>query len=251
MTLRLLLLLFATLVTATAAPAAAKDKAETVEGGKHWRLDTRRGPLHVWVPPGYDRATAGIVVHVHGYNTDVDDAWTRQRLARQFRQSGQNAMFLVPQSPKGNDDPVRWPSVEALVSTVRGAGLRVPRGAEVLVGHSGAFRSLAAWLGDRRVRQVILLDALYGLDDVFRDYVERGGRLVLVSQGTLARAEKFLHGVRGVVMRHRVPLRFAELTKKERRARVLHLVSQYGHAAIMDEGKVLPVVLRLAPLRPL
>jgi hypothetical protein len=244
----LLLLLFATLV---AAPAAAKDKAATVEGGKHWRLDTRRGPLHVWVPPGYDRATAGIVVHVHGYNTDVDDAWTRQRLARQFRLSGQNAMFLVPQSPKGNDDPVRWPSVEAMVSTVRGAGIRVPRGAEVLVGHSGAFRSVAAWIGDRRVRQVILLDALYGMDDAFRDFVERGGRLVLVSQGTLARAQKFLRGVSGAVKRDRVPERFAELTKKERRARVLHLVSQYGHAAIMDTGKVLPVVLRLSPLRSL
>ena len=55
--------------------------------------------MHVWVPPSYDRATAGTVVYVHGYWTDADGAWRDYSLARQFRASHQNALFIVPDAP--------------------------------------------------------------------------------------------------------------------------------------------------------
>ena len=58
------------------------------------------GAIHVWVPPGYDRATAGTVVYVHGYHTDSDGAWKDHDLARQFKASGQNAIFIVPDAPR-------------------------------------------------------------------------------------------------------------------------------------------------------
>ena len=58
-----------------------------------------QGAVHVWVPAGYDRETAGTVIYVHGYWTDADGAWRDHELARQFKASHQNAMFIVPDAP--------------------------------------------------------------------------------------------------------------------------------------------------------
>src|SRR5262249_28999793 len=44
-------------------------KEDVVLGGKHFRIKTGRGAVHVWVPPDYDRETAGTVIYVHGYYT--------------------------------------------------------------------------------------------------------------------------------------------------------------------------------------
>src|ERR1041385_1612825 len=41
-------------------------KEDTVAGGKHWRVKTSAGSVHVWVPPGYDRAPAGTADSVPG-----------------------------------------------------------------------------------------------------------------------------------------------------------------------------------------
>ena len=60
-------------------PDAALD--ELVQAGRHWRLATERGAIHVWTPAGYDAATAATVVFVHGYWIDADEAWTSYRLA--------------------------------------------------------------------------------------------------------------------------------------------------------------------------
>jgi hypothetical protein len=81
-------------------------KEDTVLGGRHWRIKTAQGAVHVWVPADYDRETAGTVVYVHGYYTDADGAWQEHELARQFKASRQNAMFVVPDAPSGNDEHV-------------------------------------------------------------------------------------------------------------------------------------------------
>src|SRR5688572_19060357 len=140
------LLLLAAL-TAPAPALSAAPVADRAEGGWHWRLQTHAGALHVWIPAGYDARTAGVVVHLHGFNTEVDDAWVRQRLARQFRQGGRNAMYVVPQAARGGWEHIGWPSVAALLGAVQGARIPVPRGDVVLVGHSGAFRTISEWLG--------------------------------------------------------------------------------------------------------
>jgi len=41
------------------------------------------------------------VIYVHGYYTDADGAWSEHDLARQFKASHQNAMFIVPDAPSG------------------------------------------------------------------------------------------------------------------------------------------------------
>ena len=95
-------------------------------GGKHFRIRTTRGAVHVWVPPDYDRETAGTVVYVHGYYTDADGAWREHELARQFKASRQNAMFIVPDAPAGNEDEVQWPALKDLRRAVTRANLRLP-----------------------------------------------------------------------------------------------------------------------------
>src|SRR5947207_3178998 len=55
-------------------------KEDEVAGGKHWRIVTVQGAVHVWVPPDYDRETAGTVVYIHGYWTDADGAWRDHEL---------------------------------------------------------------------------------------------------------------------------------------------------------------------------
>ncbi len=42
---------------------------DAVAGGDHWRIEASSGPVHVWRPAGYQPATAGIVIYVHGYET--------------------------------------------------------------------------------------------------------------------------------------------------------------------------------------
>src|SRR5262245_32604710 len=73
--------------TGTAAPP--RDLLEErALAGRHWRLDTPRGAIHVWAPADYDAATAATVAFVHGYWIDVDEAWESYRLAQQFALSG-------------------------------------------------------------------------------------------------------------------------------------------------------------------
>ena len=90
-------------------------KEDTVLGGRHFRINTSRGAVHVWAPPDYDRATAGTVIYVHGYYTDADGAWREHELAKQFKASHQNALFIVPDAPAGNDDDVKWPALKDLM----------------------------------------------------------------------------------------------------------------------------------------
>ena len=101
---------------------------DTVAGGKHWRIKTAQGAVHVWVPAGYDRETAGTVVYVHGYWTDADGAWRDHSLARQFRASRQNALFIVPDAPSRNDEQVKWPALTDLRRAVTRANIKLPDG---------------------------------------------------------------------------------------------------------------------------
>src|SRR5512139_3968883 len=59
--------------------------------GDHTRLETPRGPVHVWTPRGYSAETAMTVVYVHGYQIDVDEAWWGHGLPEQFGHASINA----------------------------------------------------------------------------------------------------------------------------------------------------------------
>jgi hypothetical protein len=233
------------------------DKSEdTVQGGLHWRIQTDEGAVHVWVPPGYDRATAGTVVYVHGYYTDADGAWRDHRLARQFRQSRQNALFIVPDAPAGNDQQVRWPALADLRRAVQRANIRLPDGPTIVMGHSGAYRTVMKWVDHKLVQQVILLDAMYGGEKAFDDFIATGKRadhhkLVVVGAGTAEKSQSFIKRYPFAVARDGMPASSRGFSKREQRCKLLYIRSQFGHSQIVTSGQVIPVLLRVTPLRAL
>jgi hypothetical protein len=225
------------------------------ERGEHLRIGTERGVVHAWRPRGYVHRRAGTVVYLHGYYTDVDQAWQDHRLADQFRRSGRNALFLAVEAPSWNGEEPAWPSLDELFATVeRVAGIRVPRGPTVVAGHSGAFRGIVPWLVDPRISEVLLLDGLYQGERSWADWLDgapRGARrLVLVGLETAARSEAWLPSRPGALFLPRVPPAARGLKRAERAAPVLYMRSQQDHMAIIERGEILPLLLRHGRLRP-
>jgi hypothetical protein len=231
------------------------DKREdTVLGGKHFRIRTVRGAVHVWFPPEYNRETAGTVIYVHGYYTDADGAWREHDLARQFRASHQNAVFIVPDAPAGNEDEVQWPALKDLRRAVTRANIHLPDGPVVVIGHSGAFRTVMQWVDHRLVDQIILLDALYAGESAFDEFIASGKRaddhkLIVVAASTAEESASFARRYRFAVARERMPTGSTGFTRRERGAKLLYIRSQFEHMAIVTSGKVIPTLLRVTPLR--
>ena len=233
------------------------DKAEDkVEGGRHWRIKTAAGAVHVWAPPGYNRETAGTVVYVHGYWTDVDNAWREYQLAKQFRMSRQNALFIVPEAPASNEDNVKWSALTDLRKAVARANIKMPDGPIVVIGHSGAFRTVMQWVDHKLVDQIILLDAMYAGEKAFDEFIKSGKRAdehkMIVVGASVARASVgFSQQYKFAVAREKFPETLGGFTKAERRAKLLYVRSQYDHMAIVTSRKVIPLLLRVTRLKPL
>ncbi len=231
-------------------------KEDTVLGGKHFRIKTAQGAVHVWFPEDYDRETAGTVVYVHGYYTDADGAWRDHELARQFRASRQNAMFIVPDAPAGNDNPVQWPALTDLRRAVTRANIKLPDGPVIVMGHSGAFRTVMQWVDHRMVDQIILLDALYAGESAFDEYIKSGKRaddhkLIVVAASTAQESKSFANKYKFAVARERMPDSVGGFSKRERGAKLLYIRSQYEHMGIVTSRKVIPILLRVTPLKAL
>lgn len=230
-------------------------KEDQVAGGTHWRIKTDVGAVHVWVPAGYDRETAGTVVYVHGYYTDSDGAWREHDLAKQFRASKQNALFIVPDAPSGNGEDVKWHALTDLRKAMSRANIRIPDGPTVVMGHSGAFRTVMKWVDHKVVAQVILLDALYGGEKSFDDFIGSGKRakqhkLIMIGSDTAEESRGFIKRYPFAVARDSMPGNVDGFTKREKKAKLLYVRSQFEHMAIVKNGKVIPLLLRLTPLAP-
>jgi hypothetical protein len=237
--------------------APVEARSERVEQGDHWRLSSDNGIVHVWRPSGYDPATAGTVVYLHGHRSSADQSWNDFRMAVQFQRSGMNALFIVPDSTADGEEDLHWESLGALRRHVaRQTGVARPPGPLVVVGHSGAFRNIAAWLDDRTIDALILLDALYSHEDEFKSWItnskgHHGKRLTLVSRDTRGNALRFMRQIPASVGVKRFPARWDELNKKQQNAQVLNFRSPYDHMGIVTSGVVIPLVLRRCALVPL
>jgi hypothetical protein len=229
---------------------------DEVLGGKHWRIKTAQGSVHVWVPEGYDRETAGTVVYVHGYWTDADGAWANHSLARQFRASRQNALFIVPDAPSSNEDSVKWPALKDLRKAISRANIRIPDGPTIVMGHSGAFRTVMQWVDHKAVSQIILLDAMYSGERAFDEFIASGKRaddhkLIVVGADTSESSSAFIKKYKFAVAREKMPDGVWDFTKRERGAKLLYIRSQYGHNTMITNKKVIPTLLRVTPLKAL
>lgn len=245
-----------------AAPAAddavARTDSDDAAGGTHVIIKTEHGHVHVWAPPGYRASHASLVTYVHGYLTDVDEAWHEHHLAQQFLASGRNALFIVPSAPRGRDSDVRWRNLDALLDEVRShIPLDWPAGSSVVIGHSGAFRSIARWLGSGRIDHIILLDALYGRRDRFDAWLNADPhhRLTIIAgadtaEGSDDLARRHPDAVVRTVTRHDL----SELTEEERDARFLYLRTRDdSHMWLVTGAEAIPELLcstRIEPIAP-
>jgi hypothetical protein len=219
---------------------------DAVAAGRHWRIETDRGPIHVWIPANYDVTTAATIVFVHGYFVSVDDAWADYRLPQQFALSGINAMFIAPQSPMEKRNSLTWPSLNALLRTVKDSiDVAMPTKRLVAVGHSGAYRMLANWLPNESLDTIVLLDALYG-EFRFLPWVRENKtrRIVNIAYETDHYSDWMHRQLPSTVRVDGLPLEgFPE-------ARILYAKTDVGHWQLVTDGVALPLALRAIGVDP-
>ena len=241
-----LVIALAAWVVATLWVAAARE-AHASGRGTHRRLATAAGAVHVWTPARFDRDTAGVVIYVHGYFASVDDAWRSHRLARQFAESGINALFVACEAPRGPTEPVQWPELGPLLDAAATAvGGELPRGRVVVVGHSGAHRTIVSWLGDARIGTIVLVDALYGDVPELEAWLsaDPDRRLIDAAAVTRRRGEELLARFDDALVFDRFPPARAGKLAGAREARFVYVRSQHEHMELVTGGVALPMMLR-------
>lgn len=187
----------------------------------HTRLVTENGPVHVAIPPRAARVT---VVYVHGFWTNVDDAWVQHQLEAQL--GGVDAVVIAPEAPSGPGQQVRWTSLAQLLATVEArSGTALPRDV-IAIGHSGAYRTLEGWVTEPRLKSVVLLDAFYGSSKPWEQFLSAGAprSLAIVARSTAKRSAPFCASHPEVACE----------------------VSPLTHMQLVTTGQVIPRVLRAA-----
>ncbi len=166
---------FALLALVVRAPAAlageCSSKPVAEDGGSHrCYADKTRGHVHLWTPDGYEPKTAVTVIYVHGHNLGddgcvsahyIDCVWDAHGLASQFSKSGLNALFVAIEGPTSSREAVAWTSLAAVLRFVHRKERVSPPMPVVAVAHSAGMATVARFLGDRHLRHVIVVDALY------------------------------------------------------------------------------------------
>jgi hypothetical protein len=218
------------------------------------RIDGPRGPIHVWIPAGYRAETGATIIYVHGYFDDADTAWTGHQLAPQFAMSACNAVFIVPEAPVAQKIPINYPDLGELLRLVQDA-TGVTRGAALTaaIGHSGAFRTLGAWLDEPLLDELVMVDAMYGDEDAIVGWVRASPRhrLIFVGEDTLLATESVADKLPETLTLDRFPPTYDTWPAAARTARSLYIRAQYAHMPLITEGIVLPSLLRLLPVERL
>ena len=225
--------------------------SDEVAGGHHWRIETAQGAVHIWQPDNLDTARCGTVIYVHGYFSDVDEVWQQHGLAVQFAQSQVQARFIVPEVPQNKRQPERWPRLAGLLDVVAAQlGALCEAGPRVAIGHSGGYRTIASWLDEELLADVVLLDALYGREPQYAAWIATTGqphRLLLISDLTRRRSERFVTSQPQVLRRREI---IPPATDAERTARLVYFADRYGHLELVVDGVAIPTLLAWTALEP-
>lgn len=205
----------------------------------HQRFQTPNGPVHVFIPDGYTHG--GTVVYVHGYYDNVDTAWTNHKLQAQFEASGRDAMFIAIEAPQKKGDSVRWTSLSALLDDVQfRLGIKPPDNV-CAVAHSAGFETVAQWLGDSRLRTIILLDALYGYVQKYLAWaMEPGHEITIVvtkTGGTKDNSINLIDALKSLAARNIGDVLRAGITT----FKALLVLSDKGHMTLVDSTQTGPV----------
>lgn len=233
------------------ASIGAQDLDTVGEGivvGDHARLETPRGPVHVWTPRGYSAETAITVVYVHGYQIDVDEAWWAHGLPEQFGHASINAMFIACEAPQDKWEDVHWPQLSTLLDTVEASGHPLPKGPVAAIGHSGAYRTLEHWVRDPRLDTMVMLDAGYGPLWWVRSWVlgKPHRRLIDIGDDTIVFTD-YLHRFlpRSITLQGFGVFSDRAHVARLSRERIVYIRSTIGHYDIASGALALPSVLRI------
>src|SRR5439155_13640775 len=134
----------------------------------------------------------------------------------------------VPDAPSGNDDSVQWPALKDLRHAVSRANIHLPDGPVIVIGHSGAFRTVMQWVDHRLVEQIILLDAMYAGESAFDEYIGSGKRadehkLIVVGAATAQESSAFAKKYKFAVAREKMPDTVSGFAHRERTAKLLYI----------------------------
>lgn len=171
-------------------------------GGVYWEDETYND-RHVLIAAGADfdaRRGGDLVLYFHGNQaTLARDVVDRQQTPQQVAESGLNGVLIAPQLAVNALDSSAgrfWQpgqlaaflneADQRLAGLYGGSSGEFRRLPVVIVAYSGGYLpaaySLAIGGADSRVRGVVLLDALYGEEDKFFDWIRRSrGRAFFVS----------------------------------------------------------------------
>ena len=234
-----------------AQPPDAHVLTAAARAGKHVRIDGPRGAIHVWIPQGYRPETAATILYVHGYYDDADTAYVGHRLPEQFAASAINAMFIVPEAPSFTKVPPNYPNLSEVLRLAEDAtGVARGMALTAAVGHSGAYRTINAWLDEPLLDQVVLIDGMYANEEVVAAWLRASPhhRLITVGQDTLVWNEDFARDLPETFVVDRVPPTFDTWPAEARTSRIVYVRAQYFHMPLVTDGIVLPSVLRLLPI---
>lgn len=228
---------------------------QLVENGRYWRFTTKNGPVHVWLPKGYRRKKADVVIYVHGFYTKVDAAWKNHALASQFASSALNAMFIACEAPANGTERVSWTSLAELLATVetklaempKGQRAKMPTGRVVAVGHSGAWKTLLNWLDEPKLDTVVLFDAAYGEIDQYKAWI-RGAesrRLITIGDISTRKWTEQMHAdLPNTLVLDGFPDPEKKVPAKVKRAQIVYIRSTIGHFPLVTGHLALPLTLR-------
>jgi hypothetical protein len=218
-----------------------------LDEGQYIRFGTKEaGPVHVWIPPNYRAETASLVVYVHGFFSNADDAIAQHQLTRQFRASGKNAMLVVCEARAARGEPVLWGDLNELVSLVKlKTNMPMPKSLWVALGHSAAYRTIGAWFANENLKKIILIDGLYGDDLLFEKWLkEPGHQLVLVGFDTAKIQETLADRTKAMAF-DSLPFQNDVMPLSVRKAPLVTFFSdRTAHMELVTEAQLIPWLLK-------
>ena len=116
--------------------------------------------------------SGAIVLFAHGFRTDAQTAFKRVG-----KLVPQGLALVVPSVKTSSDDSLPYKDINFVLA---GLDKELP---VIVVAHSGGYEAVLAWLKSdtgKRVKSVVLLDALYGGLKEFAEFSERG---IMISVG--------------------------------------------------------------------
>jgi hypothetical protein len=147
--------------------------------------------------------------------------------------------------------PINYPSLSELLRLVEEkTGVTRGMALTAAVGHSGAYRTINAWLDEPLLEQVVLIDGMYANEEVMEAWLRASPvhRMITVGEDTLQWNEQLLRDMPDTFVVDRVPPTWDTWPAEARTAKSVYVRAQYYHMPLVTDGIVLPAVLRLLPV---